>query len=44
MGRGIVEDPLFFAAALASGGVLGELAAEGAGGDVEEPVSGRSRA
>ena len=28
MGRGLAEDPLFFGAALAGGGVLAELIAE----------------
>jgi hypothetical protein len=34
MGRGIAEDPLFFGAALAGGGVLAELAARG---EADEP-------
>jgi len=36
MGRGLAEDPLFFAAALAAGGVLAELATGGDGDDVED--------
>ena len=30
MGRGLTQDPLFFGAALAGGGALGELAAQSA--------------
>jgi uncharacterized protein DUF3866 len=40
MGRGLTEDPVFFAAALAGGTALGELAEEETGGGERPPGSG----
>ena len=43
MGRTLAQDPLFFGAALAGGGALGELTARGSGGEASEAAGRRTK-